>query len=81
MDGNAGRPTAGDRARRRVGLRVGYLTVNAGPVLAAGGVQGSGWRPAGWRLGPVVHTGHVLFGAGRLRQRPVEREPARERVR
>ncbi len=86
MNGNAGRPAAEDRARRRFDLQVGlavhwvgYLTVSAGLVLAAAGVQGSWWRPAGWGPGPAVHTGHVLFEVGRLQQRPVER--AMERVR
>ena len=88
MDGNAGRPTDEDRARRRVELKVGlavhwvgYLTVSAGVVLAADGVQGSWWRPAGWGLDLAGHTGDVLSEVGRLQQRPVEGERARERVR
>ena len=87
---NAGekQSTAEVRARRRVEAKVGlavhwavYLVVNAGLVLAAGGFTGSWWRLAGWGLGLAVHTGYVLVEIGGLKQRLVERELARERVR
>ncbi len=88
MDADAKQPTAEDRAPRRVEAKVGlavhwavYLAVNAGLLLAAGGFAGSWWRLAGWGSGLAVHTGCVLAGIGRLQQRLVEREPARERVR
>ncbi len=88
MDADVDQPTAEDRARRRVEAKVGlalhwavYLVVNAGLVLAAGGFAGSWWRLAGWGLGLAVHTGYVLFEVGRLQERLLEREIARERVR
>ncbi len=87
MDADAKQPTAEDRAPRRVEAKVGltvhwavYQAVNAG-LLAAGGFTGSWWRPAGWGSGQAVHTGYVLVELGRLQQRLVERELARERVR
>ena len=88
MGTDVGQSTAEVRARRRVEARVGsavhwavYLAVNAGLVLAAGGLTGSWWRLAGWGLGLAVHTGDVPVEVGRLEQRLIEREPARERVR
>ncbi len=88
MQTEAGGQSATQRAQRRVQLRLGlavhwvvYLAVNAGLVLAAGGFAGSWWRLAGWGLGLAVHSGYVLVELGRLQQRLVERELARERVR
>ena len=88
MDGDVKQPTAEDRARRRIEAKVGlavhwavYLAVNVGLVLAAGGFAGSWWRLLGWGLGLAVHSGYVLVELGRLQQRLVERELARERVR
>ena len=87
MDADASKPTVEDQARRRVEAKFGlavhwvvYLAVNAGLVLAAGGFAGSWWRLSGWGLGLAVHTGYVLVEVGRLKQRLVERELARERV-
>ncbi len=87
MDADVKQPRAEDRARRRGEAKVGlavhwavYLAVNAG-LLAAGGFAGSWWRLAGRGSGLAVHTGCVLAEIGRLQQRLVEREPARERVR
>ncbi len=88
MDADVKQPIAEDRARRRVEAKLGlavhwavYLMVNTGLVLAAGGFTGSWWRLAGWGVGLAVHTGYVLAALGRLQQRLVERELARERVR
>ena len=88
MTMGTGRPTAEQRARQRVEQKVGlvvhwlvYLAVNTGLIIAAGGFAGSGWRWAGWGLGLAVHTAHVVADPGRLQQRLVQRELARERVR
>ncbi len=88
MDADAAQPAAEGRARRRGEAKVGmavhgavYLAVNAGLLVAAGGFTGSWWRLAGWGSGLAVHTGHVLAENGRLQQRLVERELARERAR
>ena len=76
------------RARQRVEQKLGlalhwlvYLAVNAGLVIAAGGLAGSVWRLAGWGLGLAVHTAYVVGDLGRLRERLVQRELARERAR
>ena len=76
------------RARQRVEQKLGlavhwlvYLAVNTGLIVAAGGFAGSGWRLAGWGLGLAVHTAYVLGDLGRMRERMVQRELDRERVR
>jgi hypothetical protein len=76
------------RARQRVEQELGlalhwlvYPAVNTGLVIAAGGLAGSGWRLAGWGLGLAVHTAHVVGDLGRLRERLVQHEVARERAR
>jgi hypothetical protein len=88
MTMESGRPTAEQRARQRVEHKLGlvvhwlvYLTVNTGLIIATGGFAGSGWRLAGWGLGLAVHTAYVVADLGRLQQRLVQRELARERVR
>ena len=88
MGTNQGQQSAEDQARRRVELKFGlavhwfvYVAVNAGLVIAAGGLAGSWWRLAGWGLGLAAHTLYVLAGAGQLQQRLVQRELARERAR
>ena len=88
MTADTGWRAAERRARQRVEQRLGlalhwlvYLAVNAGLVIAAGGLAGSLWRPAGWGLGLAVHTAYVVGDLGRLRERLVQRELARERAR
>ncbi|SFO48188.1 2TM domain-containing protein [Geodermatophilus obscurus] len=89
MATDAVRQTAEQRARHRVGQKLGlalhwlvYLAVNVGLVVAAGGFAGSGWRLAGWGLGLAVHTAYVLSDLlgdlGRVRERLVQRELDRE---
>jgi len=88
MTVETGRSTAEREARERVEQKFGlavhwfvYLAVNAGLIIAAGGFTGSGWRLAGWGLGLAVHTAYVVADLGRLQQRLVQRELARERDR
>jgi hypothetical protein len=88
MTVETGRSTAEQGARERVEQKLGlavhwlvYLAVNAGLIIAAGGFTGSGWRLAGWGLGLAVHTAYVVADLGRLQQRLVQRELARERDR
>lgn len=88
MTVQTGRSTAEQEARERVEQKLGlavhwlvYLVVNAGLIIAAGGLAGSGWRLAGWGLGLAVHTAYVVADLGRLQQRLVQRELARERDR
>ena len=88
MTMESGRPTAEQLARQRVEHKLGlvvhwlvYLAVNTGLIIAAGGFAGSGWRLAGWGLGLAVHTAYVIADLGRLQQRLVQRELARERDR
>ena len=88
MGTNQRQPSTEDRARRRAELKFGlavhwfvYVAVNAGLVIAAGGLAGSWWRLAGWGVGLAAHTLYVLVEAGQLQQRLVQRELARERAR
>ena len=75
------RQTAEQRARHRVEQKLGlalhwlvYLAVNAGLMIAVGGLAGSGWRLAGWGLGLAAHTAYVIGDLGRLRELLVQRE-------
>ncbi len=88
MTEDMARQVAERRARQRVEQELGlalhwlvYLAVNAGLVIAAGGLAGSVWRLAGWGLGLAVHTAYVVGDLGRLRERLLQREPDRERTR
>ena len=78
---SSARAVARKRVEARLGLAVHwvvYLAVNTGLVVASGGLEGSGWRIAGWGLGLIVHTGYVAFDAAGWRERLVDRELARE---
>ncbi len=76
--------SAKGEARRRAELEFGsaahwliYVAVDAGLLIAAGGLAGSWWRLAGWGLGLAIHTLYVVVDAGHLPQRMVPRERAR----
>jgi len=76
--------TARTAARRRVEAKLGlavhwlaYVAVNAGLVVAAGGLDGSWWRIAGWGIGLAVHTAYVALDASDWRERMVDRELVR----
>jgi hypothetical protein len=71
---------ARERVEQKLGLAVHwlvYVVVNTGLVIAAGGIDGSGWRLAGWGLGLAVHTAYVVGDLRGLRERLVRREMER----
>ena len=83
-DGRTTEQRARQRVEQKLGLAVhwlAYLAVNTGLIIAAGGFAGSSWRLAGWGLGLAVHTAYVVADFGRLQQRLIQRELARERAR
>ena len=88
MTTDTARQAAERRARQRVEQKLGlglhwlaYFAVNTALIIAAGDLAGSGWRLAGWGLGLAVHTAYVVGDLGRVRERLVQRELDRERVR
>jgi hypothetical protein len=87
MTDDMARRAAERRTRQRVEQELGlavhrlvHLAVNTGLVIAAGGPAGPVRRPAGWGVGLAAPTAYVSGDLGRLRERLVRRESARERA-